>query len=112
VSRKKKKPKPPPHIPKSLLRIEREFIIPTDTIFLPTELKKAADYALNCVNWLINNTAEITQLPFLLTRINSHNKIVLMTNPTIPASAYNPYMPMLLNEIKSLRPKIGNTNSH
>jgi hypothetical protein len=111
VSRKKKKPAPPPLVPKSLPRTEREFIIPTDTIFLPAELKKAADYALNRFNWLINNTAEITQPPFALARINSHNTIVLTTNPTIPTSAYTPYMPILLNEIKSLRPKIGNTNS-
>jgi hypothetical protein len=54
---------------------------------------------------------EITQPPFALARINSHNKIVLMTNPTTPASAYTPYMLMLLNEIKSLKPTIGNTNS-
>jgi hypothetical protein len=60
VSRKKKKPTPPPLIPKSLPRIEREFIIPTDTTFPPAELKKWADYALNRFNWLIENTAEIT----------------------------------------------------
>jgi hypothetical protein len=111
VSRKKKKPALSPLIPKSLPRIEREIIIPTDTIFPPAELKKWADYALNRFNWVIHNTAEITQLPFALAMINSHNKIVLMTNPTIPESAYTPYMPMLLNEIKSLKPTIGNTNS-
>jgi hypothetical protein len=111
VSRKKKKPAPPPLIPKSLPCIEPEIIIPTDTIFPPAELKKWADYALNRFNWLIHNTAEITQPPFALARINSHNKIVLTTNPTIPASTYTPYMPMLLNEMKSLKPTTGNTNS-
>jgi hypothetical protein len=111
VARKQKKPAPPTIIPKSLPRIEREFIIPTDTIFPPAELKKWADYALNRFNWLIENTAEITQPPFALARINSHNKIVLTTNPAIPASAYTPYMPMLLNEIKTLNPTVGNTNS-
>jgi hypothetical protein len=111
VSRKKKKPAPPTIIPKSLPHIERELIILNDTIFPPAELKKWADYALNRFNWLILNTAEITQPPFTLARINSHNKIVLTTNPTTPASAYTPYMPMLLNEIKSLKPTIGNTNS-
>jgi hypothetical protein len=111
VSREKKKPAPPPLIPKSLPRIEREIIIPTDTNFPPAELKKWADYALNRFNWLIHNIAEITQPPFALARINSHNKIVLTTNPIVPASAYTPYMPMLLNEIKSLKPTIGNTNS-
>jgi hypothetical protein len=111
VSRKTKKPAPPPLIPKSLPRIEREIIIPTDTIFPPAELKKWADYALNRFNWLIHKTAEITQPPFALARINSHNKIVLTTNPTIHASAYTPFMPMLLNEIKSLKPTMGNINS-
>jgi hypothetical protein len=111
VSRKKKKPAPPPLIPKSLPRIEREIIIPTDTIFPPAELKKWDDYALNRFNWLIHNTAEITQPPFALARINSHNMIVLTTNRAIPASAYTPCIPMLLNEIKSLKPTIRNTNS-
>jgi hypothetical protein len=111
VSHKKRKPALPPLIPKSLPRIEQEIIIPTDTIFPPAELKKWADYALNRFNWLIHNTAEITQPPFALARINNHNKIVLTTNPTIPTSAYTPYMPMLLNEIKSLKPTIGNINS-
>jgi hypothetical protein len=111
VSRKKKKPAPPPLIPKSLPCIEREIIISTDTIFPPAELKKWADYALNRFNWLIHNTVEIAQPPFALARINGHNKIVLTTNPTTRASAYTPYMPMLLNEIKSLKPTIRNTNS-
>jgi hypothetical protein len=111
VSRKKKKPAPTPLIPKSLPRIEREIIIPTDTVFPPNELTKWADYALNRFNYLILNTAEITLPPFALARINSHNTPVLTTNPTTPASAYTPYMPMLLNEIKSLKPTMGNTNS-
>jgi hypothetical protein len=111
VARKQKKPAPPTIIPKSLPRIEREIIISTVTIFPPAELKDWADDALNRLNWLIHNTAEITQPPLALASINSHNKIVLTTNPTTPASAYTPYMPMLLNEIKSLKPTIGNTNS-
>jgi hypothetical protein len=98
VSCKKKNPAPPPLIPKSLPRIEREIIIPTETNFPPAELKKWADYALNQFNWLIHSTVEITQPPFALARINNHNKIVLTANPTTPASAYTPYMPMLLNE--------------
>jgi hypothetical protein len=111
MSCKKKKSAPPPLIPKSLPRIEQEIIVHSNTIFPPAELKKWADYALNRFNWLILNTVEITQLPFTLARINSHNKIVLMTIPTTPASAYTPYMPMLLIEIKSLKPTMGNTNS-
>jgi hypothetical protein len=111
VSHKKKKPALLPLIPKSLPRIEREIIIPTDTTFPPAELQKWADHALNCLNNFIHYTVEITHLPFALARINSHNKIVLMTNPAIPASAYTPYMPMLLNEIKSLKPTTANANS-
>jgi hypothetical protein len=111
VSRKKKKPTLPPLIPKSLPRVEREIIVTTNTIFPPAELKRWADYALNGFNYLILHTAEITLPPFALARINSHNKIVLTTTPTTPASAYTPYMPMLLNEIKSVKPTTGNTNS-
>jgi hypothetical protein len=111
VSRKKKKPAPPPLIPKSLPHVEREIIVPTDSILPPAELKRWADYALNRFNYVILHTAEITLPPFALARINSHNTLVLTTNPTTPASAYTPYMPMLLNEIKSLKPTTGNTNS-
>jgi hypothetical protein len=111
IACKQKKPAPPTIIPKSLPHIEREIIISTDTIFPPAELMKWADYALNRFNWFIHDTVEITQPPFALARINSHNKIVLTTNPAIPASAYTPYMLMLLNEIKSLKPTAENTNS-
>jgi hypothetical protein len=111
VACKQKKPALPTIIPKPLPCIEREFIIPTDTTFPPAELKKWADYTLNRFKWLIETTAEITQPPFALARINSHNKIVLSTNPAIPASAYTPYMPMLLKEIKSLKPTVRTTNS-
>jgi hypothetical protein len=112
VSRKKKKPTLPPLIPKSLPRIEREIIVPTENTFPPAELKKWADFALNRLNYQILHTAEITLPPLAFSRINSHNKIVLTTVPTTPASAYTPYMPMLLNQIKSLKPTEGNTNSH
>jgi hypothetical protein len=111
VSRKKKKPTLPPLIPKSLPRIEREIIVPTENTFPPAELKKWADFALNRLNYQILHTAEITLPPLAFSRINSHNKIVLTTIPTTPASAYTPYMPMLLNQIKSLKPTEGNTNS-
>jgi hypothetical protein len=89
VSRKKKKPAPTPLIPKPLPRIEREIIIPTDTVFPPNELKKWADYALNRFNHLILNTADITPPPFALARINSHNKIVLTTNLSHPIMCDN-----------------------
>jgi hypothetical protein len=111
VSRKKKKPTLPPLIPKPLPRIEWEIIIPTENTFPPAELKKWADFALNRLNYQILHTAEITLPPLAFSRINSHNKIVLTTIPTTPASAYTPYMPMLLNQIKSLKPTEGNTNS-
>jgi hypothetical protein len=63
------------------------------------------------INILIKNTAEIP-LPLLpLAQINNHHTIVLTMNPTILASAYTPYMPIILNAIKELRPISGNTNS-
>jgi hypothetical protein len=60
---------------------------------------------------LIKNTAEI-HLPLLpLAQINHHHTIVLTMNPTILASAYIPYIPIILNAIKELRPTSGNTTS-
>jgi hypothetical protein len=111
VSCKKKKSVPAPLILKVLPYIEQELIIPTDTTFHPDELMKVANYALNHLNLVIANTTEITHPPFSLARMNSHNRLVLMTNPSTPASAYTPFMLMLLNDIKSLKPVTGAANS-
>jgi hypothetical protein len=67
--------------------------------------------ALDHLNYAIRTTAEIHQPPFILARITSNNKLVLTTNPTTRATAYTPYMPMLLNEIKPLNPTTGQLNS-
>jgi hypothetical protein len=111
VWRKKKKPAPPPLIPKSLPRIEREIIITCDRSITEAECQGTAAGALIRLNNTIRTTAEIDQPPFILARITSNNKLVLTTNPTTPATAYTPYMPVLLNEIKPLKPTTGQINS-
>jgi hypothetical protein len=113
VSRKKKKPAPPTIIPKSLPRVDREIIITIthEKLTNDTERQKAAVSALDRLNYAIRTTAERDQPPFILARITSNNKLVLTTNPTTPATAYTPYMPMLLNEIKPLNPTTGQLNS-
>jgi hypothetical protein len=110
VARKQKKPAPPTLIPKPLPRTNREVIITCENIITEAERQKWANYALNRFNYAIRTTAEIDQPPLILARINSNNKLVLMTNPTTPATAYIPYMAILLNEIKSLKPTIGHMN--
>jgi hypothetical protein len=65
---------------------------------------KLADYALNRFNYTIGRSADITLPPFILARMNSNNKLVLTTNPTTPANAYAPYLPMLSTEIRALKP--------
>jgi hypothetical protein len=114
ISCKKKKPIPPTLIPKSLPYVDREIMITVicKKITTETEHQKSADYTLSHFNSAISILAEINQLPLTLGRINSNNKLVLMTNPTTPASAYIPYMLILLNEIKSLKPTTGHMNSH
>jgi hypothetical protein len=60
---------------------------------------------------VIHSITEITLPLILLARINSHNTIVLMTNPSTPVSAYAPHMPIILNTIPTDKPTSGNTNS-
>jgi hypothetical protein len=104
VTRKNKKPAPITIIPKALPRIEREVIITYETHIADIDRAKFADYALNTFNHAIRHSADITQLPFILTRININNRLVLMTNPTTPATAYASCLLMLSAEIKSLKP--------
>jgi hypothetical protein len=113
IARKQKKPAPPTIIPKSLPRVDREIIITIayENFTNDTECQKAAISTLGRLNYAIRNTAEIDQPPFTLARITSNNKLVLTTNPTTPATTYNPYMPVLLNEIKTLKPTTGYLNS-
>jgi hypothetical protein len=113
VARKQRKPAPPTIIPKSLPRVDREIIITIkyENFTNDTERQKVAFSTLGHLNYAIRNTAEIDQPPFILARITSNNKLVLTTNPTTPATTYNPYMPVLLNEIKTLKPTPGYLNS-
>jgi hypothetical protein len=111
IARKKNKPVPITIIPKALPGVEREVIITCETQFANIDRAKFADYALNRFNHAIRHSADITQLPFILARINSNNKLVLTTNPTTPATAYKPYMQILANEIKSLKPTEGYINT-
>jgi hypothetical protein len=104
VTRKNKKPEPVTIIPKALPCIEREVIITCQTHVAEIDQAKFADYALNRFNYAIRHSADITQLPFILARINSNNRLVLTTNPTTPGTAYASYLLMLLAEIKSLQP--------
>jgi hypothetical protein len=111
VSRKKKKTAPATIIPKALPRVEREIIIPTKCTYPPDKRQKWATHALNKINAVIHSITEIT-LPLIpLARINSHNTIVLTTNPSTPASAYTPHMPIILDAIPTHKPTSGNTNS-
>jgi hypothetical protein len=105
IMRKNKKPAPVIIIPKALPHTEREVIITCETrIIGEIDRTNFANYALNRVNPVLKNSADITLPPFILARINSNSKLVLTTNPTIPATAYASCLLMLSAEIKSLKP--------
>jgi hypothetical protein len=104
VMRKNKKPTPVTIIPKALPRIEREVIITCGKHLADAERTTFADFALNRVNHMIRNSADIPLPPFILARINSNNKLALTTNPTTPATTYASYLQMLTANIKSLQP--------
>jgi hypothetical protein len=105
ITRKNKMPAPATIIPKALPRIEREVIITCKThLSRITDRVKFADFALNRFNHAIQHSADITLLPFILAWIKSNNRLVLMTNPATPATAYASYLPMLSGESKALQP--------
>jgi hypothetical protein len=111
VSCKKKKTVPATIIPKALPHIEQEIIIPTKCTYLPDERQKWDTYALNKINMVIHSITAFT-LPLIpLARINSHNTIVLTTNPSTTASAYAVHMPITHDAIPTHKPTSGNTNS-
>jgi hypothetical protein len=102
---KNKKPTPATIIPKALPHIEREVIITCKTqVIGDIDRVNFADYALNKFNYIIRNSANITLPPFILTWINSNNKLVLTTNPITPANSYASYLQMLTADIKALQP--------
>jgi hypothetical protein len=100
---KNKKPTPITIMPKALPRIEREVIITCETHVTKINRVNFANYTLNRVNHIINQSANITLLPFILAQINSNSKLVLMTNPTTPVTAYVSYLQMLTTNIKALQ---------
>jgi hypothetical protein len=105
IMHRNKKPAPITIIPKALPRIETEVII-TWGIHIPdTDTRyraKLADHPLRRFTCAIRQSADITLPPFILIRVNSNNTLVLMTNPTTPATAYASYLLMLSAKIKSL----------
>jgi hypothetical protein len=111
--RKNKKPMPITIIPKALPRIEREVIITCETPIKDDEYHKQLEaYALSRFNHTIRISADINLLPFILARINSNNKLVLMTTLITPATTYKPYLPMLSAEIKALKPMDPRVNGY
>jgi hypothetical protein len=104
VTRKNKKPAPITIIPNALPLIERDVIITCETHVAENDRARFVDYALSRFNHIIRNSAEITLPPFILAQINSNSKLVLMTNPTTPATAYASYLQMLSADIKALEP--------
>jgi hypothetical protein len=112
VSHKKKKPAPPPLIPKSLPRIEREIIITCNLSIIPdAERKDFSDRALRIFNSLIARSAEIDLPPFIFARTNSNNKLLLTTNYTTPAAAYKPYLQLLTNNMHRFEPTASKINT-
>jgi hypothetical protein len=104
VTRKNKKPAPITIIPKALPCIEREVIITCEHHVAEIDRVNYANYALKNINRIIRHSADITLPPFILAWINSNHKLVLTTNPTVPATAYATYLRMLTTDIKSLQP--------
>jgi hypothetical protein len=99
---KNKRPMLATIIPKALPYTKREIII---KIAVPvTDAIPATDYALKLVNKAIMESADITVPPFILTHITSNNSVVLTTNPTTKAAAYAPYLQILANATKCLKP--------
>jgi hypothetical protein len=105
VTRKNKKPGPITILPKALPRIEREVLLTFNARIGDAEHKmKWATFVLQRFNHIINTRTDITLPPFILAQITSNNRLVLTTNPTTPATAYAPYLPMLSTEINALQP--------
>jgi hypothetical protein len=102
IEHKKKKKTPETIIPKAFPRTEREVIITLETTI--PNAATTADQALQAINKAINESADITQPPFILSRITSNNRLVLTTNPTTKAAAYAPYLQIIANAAKVLKP--------
>jgi hypothetical protein len=113
ITRKNKKPAPVTIIPKALPHIEREVLLTCNAhIDTPKRKAKWATYVLTCFNHIINTRTDITLPPFILALITHNNRLVLITNPTTPATAYKSYLPMLSTEINALQPTDPRINGH
>jgi hypothetical protein len=97
----KKKKTPTTIIPKALPRTDREVIITLGEKV--TNQATIADQALQAINKAIKESTDITQLPFILARITSNNRLVLTTNPTTKASDYTPYLQIIANVAQPLK---------
>jgi hypothetical protein len=102
---KNKKPAPDTILLEALPHIEREVLITCNQrIGTPKQKAKWATIILQKFNHIINTRMHITLPPFILAQIIHNNRLVLMTNPTTPATTYKPYLPMLSPEINILQP--------
>jgi hypothetical protein len=102
IERKKKKKTPETIIPKTLPRADREVIITLREKV--TDTATIADQALQAINKVIKESADITQPPFILARITSNNRLVLTTNRTTKASDYTQYLQIIANVTQQLKP--------
>jgi hypothetical protein len=110
---KKKKPAPPPIIPKSLPHIEREIIITCNLDIIPAAERKAfLDSALIRFNSTIVRSAKIDLPPFIFARTTSNNKLLLTTNHTTPVAAYKPYRQLFTNQMTLFTPTAAEINTH
>jgi hypothetical protein len=110
---KTKKPAPITILPKALPRIEREVLLTCNScIGTPKQKAKWATFTLQWFNHIINTRTDITLLPFILSQITVNNRLVLMTNPTTPATAYASYLLILSAEIHTLQPVDPHINGH
>jgi hypothetical protein len=98
----KKKKTPTTVIPKALPRTDNEVIITLREKV--TDNTTLADQALQAINKVIKESADITQPPFILACITSNNRLVLTTNPTTKASEYTPYLQIIANITQQLKP--------
>jgi hypothetical protein len=102
VEYKKKKKMPELLVPKPHAHAEREVIITLNANIIDTAA--TADQALQTINTTIKASSDITQPPFILAYITSNDRLVLTTNPTTKASAYEPFLQIIANTTSNLNP--------
>jgi hypothetical protein len=90
IDHKKKELAPQTVIPKAFPHTEREVILTLEATV--TDSTTTANQALQSINAVIRQSADITHPPFILAYITSNNRLVLTSNPTTKASAYVPFL--------------------